>query len=172
MCLKRFVLGLGNRETEKVAVRTLQREINNFATVKLAYDRVIKPALFFLQAEADGRLCAYVEYPWYEFGSMNKWLDSLPAPDSPKVRGVPWDVIKAIEHVHYHGIVHCDIKLANVLVELHSDGQHRGVLADFDLSKDLEHRQEASISFGDMMLQALFKSESDRSRPTVTASGI
>ena len=55
-------------------------------------------------------------------------------------------MIKAIEHVHYHGIVHCDIKLANVLVELHSDGQHRGVLADFDLSKDLEHRQEASMS--------------------------
>ena len=52
-----------------------------------------------------------------------------------------------IEHVHYHGIVHCDIKLANVLVELHSDGQHRGVLADFDLSKDLEHRlREASVS--------------------------
>jgi hypothetical protein len=33
------------------------------------------------------------------------------------------------------------------LVELHSDGQHRGVLADFDLSKDLEHRlREASMS--------------------------
>ena len=54
-------------------------------------------------------------------------------------------MLKAIEHVHYHGIVHCDIKLANVLVELTSDGQHRGVLADFDLRKDLENRlQEAS----------------------------
>jgi serine/threonine protein kinase len=197
VCLKRFVLGLGNRETEKVAVRTLQREITS--VVKLAHDRVVKPALFFLQAETDGSLCAYVEYPWYELGSMNKWLDSLPAPqgtDSPKVRVVLWDVIKAIEHVHYHGIVHCDIKLANVLLELTSDGQHRGVLADFDLSKDLENRlQEASTSaksggargtpgfltmapevfwnkqpdfkadcysFGVMMLQSLFKSESDR----------
>jgi serine/threonine protein kinase len=60
---------------------------------------------------------------------------------------VSWDVIKVIEHVHYHGIMHCDIKLSNVLVELHSDGQHRGVLADFDLSKNLEHRlREASMS--------------------------
>jgi serine/threonine protein kinase len=199
VCLKKFVLGLGNRDTEKVAaVRTLQREINSVA--KLAHDRVIKPALFFLEAEANGSLCAYVEYPWYECGSMNKWLDSLPArqgTDSPKVRLVLWDVIKAIEHVHYHGIVHCDIKPANVLVERTSDGQHRGVLADFDLSKDLANRlQEASMSvmsvsgargtpgcltmapevlqgrqpdfkadcysFGGMMLQALFKSESDR----------
>jgi len=198
VCLKRFVLGLGNRETEKVAVRTLQRETNS--VVKLAHDRVVKPALFFLQAEADGSLCAYVEYPWYKFGSMNKWLDSLPAPqgtDSPKVRVVLSDVIKAIEHVHYHGIVHCDIKLGNILVDLTSDRKHRGVLADFDLSKDLVNRlQEASMSvmsvsgargtpgcptmapevlqgkqpdfkancysFGGMMLQSLFKSESDR----------
>jgi hypothetical protein len=106
---------------------------------------VIKPALFFLPAEVNGSLSAYVQYPWYECGNMNKWLDSLPAPeeiDSPKVKVVLWDVIKAIEHVYYHGI-----KLANVLVELHSDGQHRGILADFDLNKDLEHRlREASMS--------------------------
>jgi serine/threonine protein kinase len=148
VCLKRFVLEINNRQNEKVAVRTLQREINS--VVKLAHDRVIKPALFFLQAEANGSLCAYVEYPWYKFGSMNKWLGSLPAPegtDFPKVKVVLWDVSKAIEHVHYHGIVHCDIKLANVLIELTSDGQFRGVLADFDLSKDFEKRlQEASMS--------------------------
>jgi serine/threonine protein kinase len=152
VCLKKLVLGrISKGETDgelRVRVRTLQREINS--VVKLAHDRVIKPALFFLQAEANGSLSAYVQYPWYECGNMSKWLDSLPAPegtDSPKVRVVLWDVIKAIEHVHYHGIVHCDIKLANVLVELHSDGQHRGVLADFDLSKDLEHRlREASMS--------------------------
>jgi serine/threonine protein kinase/ubiquitin len=151
VCLKKFVLGRiskgGKHEELHVRVRTLQREINN--VVKLAHDRVIKPALFFLQSEDNGSsLCAYVEYPWYPCGSMDTWLKTLPTgKDSPKVRVVLWDVIKAIEHVHYHGIVHCDIKLANVLVELHSDGQHRGVLADFDLSKDLEHRlREASMS--------------------------
>jgi serine/threonine protein kinase len=152
VCLKKFVIGRiskgGTHEELHVRVRTLQREINN--VVKLAHDRVIKPALFFLQSEDNGSsLCAYVEYPWYPCGSMALWLTTLPAEgtDSPKVRVVLWDVIKAIEHVHYHGIVHCDIKLANVLVELHSDGQHRGVLADFDLSKDLEHRlREASMS--------------------------
>ena len=50
VCLKKFVLGLGIRETERMArVRTLQREINSVA--KLAHDRVIKPAPFFLEAE-------------------------------------------------------------------------------------------------------------------------
>jgi len=69
------------------------------------------------------RVLAYVEYSTIFHAAK---LGSLPAPqgtESPKVRGVLWDVIKAIEHVHYHGIVHCDIKLANVVVELHSDGQ-------------------------------------------------
>jgi serine/threonine protein kinase len=43
--------------------------------------------------------------------------------------------------------VHCDVKLANILVEVHTNGQHRGILADFDLSKDLEHRlQEVATS--------------------------
>jgi hypothetical protein len=119
VCLKKFVLGRiskGGIDGElRVRVRTLQREINS--VVKLAHDRVIKPALFFLQSEDNGSsLCAYVEYPWYPCGSMALWLTTLPAEgtDSPKVRVVLWDVIKAIEHVHYHGIVHCDIKLANV----------------------------------------------------------
>ena len=58
---------------------------------------------------------------------------------------VLWDAIKALEHVHYHQLVHCDVKMANVLVE-QRDGQYRGVLADFDLSKDLEARRMASIS--------------------------
>ena len=151
VCLKKLVLGrisTGGTDGElRVRVRTLQREINS--VVKLAHDRVIKPALFFLQAEANGSLCAYAQYPWYPCGSMDTWLKKLHEGRdyAPKVKVVLWDVSKAIEHVHYHGIVHCDIKLANVLVELHSDGQHRGVLADFDLSKDLEHRlREASMS--------------------------
>ena len=36
-------------------------------------------------------------------------------------------------------IVHCDVKMANVLVE-ERDGQHRGILTDFDLSKDDDYR--------------------------------
>ena len=147
VCLKRFRLGVGINGTTQKAVRTLQRELNSVA--KLAHDRVIKPALFFLQVDDEGSLCAYVEYPWYPCGSMQEWLGTLPSPegaDAPRVRVVLWDAIKAIEHVHYHGIVHCDVKLANVLVELRDDGQHRGVLADFDLSKDLEARTLSSVS--------------------------
>eukprot|EP00802_Teleaulax_amphioxeia_P001877 Tamp_01879.p1 GENE.Tamp_01879~~Tamp_01879.p1 ORF type:complete len:1262 (+),score=324.47 Tamp_01879:258-3788(+) len=157
VCLKRFRLGdrVGINGTchaaYVLAVRTLQRELNSVA--KLAHDRVIKPALFFLQADDEDRLWAYVEYPWYPCGSMQEWLDTLPSPqesDAPRVRVVLWDAIKAIEHVHYHGIVHCDVKLANVLVELRDDGQHRGVLADFDLSKDLEARKLSSVSMVSM----------------------
>ncbi len=47
--------------------------------------------------------------------------------------------------MHYMGMVHCDIKMANVLVE-ERDGQHRGILTDFDLSKeDQARRAEASM---------------------------
>ena len=42
-------------------------------------------------------------------------------------------------------MVHCDIKMANVLVE-NRDSQKRGILTDFDLSKDDKSRREdASI---------------------------
>jgi serine/threonine protein kinase len=60
----------------------------------------------------------------------------------------------AANHFHWGILNHpplrsafSDLNLANVLVELNSDGQHSGVLADLDLSKDLEHRlREASMS--------------------------
>ena len=42
-------------------------------------------------------------------------------------------------------MVHCDIKMANVLVE-GRDGKHRGILTDFDLSKDDKSRRE-EVSF-------------------------
>jgi serine/threonine protein kinase len=46
--------------------------------------------------------------------------------------------------VHYKGMVHCDVKMANVLVQ-DQGGQYRGVLTDFDLSKtDNTRREEVS----------------------------
>jgi serine/threonine protein kinase len=48
--------------------------------------------------------------------------------------------------VHYAGMVHCDIKMANVLIA-ERDGQHRGILTDFDLSKDDKSRKAEASSF-------------------------
>jgi serine/threonine protein kinase len=42
------------------------------------------------------------------------------------------DVVSALAHLHANGIVHADVKPANILVGI----DERGKLADFDISVD------------------------------------
>jgi serine/threonine protein kinase len=54
------------------------------------------------------------------------------------------DALRGLEHVHFHGVVHCDVKPANILVSEPGPaggragraGVRRAVLGDFDLSLD------------------------------------
>jgi len=48
------------------------------------------------------------------------------------VRTVMQDVVSALAHLHVKGIVHADVKPANILV----GPDERGKLADFDISVD------------------------------------
>jgi serine/threonine protein kinase len=57
----------------------------------------------------------------------------------------PLTLLCLLCEVHYMGMVHCDIKMQNILVE-ERDGQHRGILTDFDLSKDDKSRRD-DVSF-------------------------
>lgn len=114
----RFVLESVAAADPGKSVRSLQREINTLA--KLEHPNIIKVQLFFLEEELrTKKLCAYVQYPVCSEGSMDAWLEvARGEPDShSRIRVVLWDALKGLEHVHFHGIVHCDIKLANVRVK-------------------------------------------------------
>jgi len=139
VCLKQFNLGdvTGGKAVSlgvQQKTKTFQREL--LSVVRLGHEHVVSASLFFL--ESDGHsLFAYVQYPYYPSGSLNKWLET-PIGDrkgegARRIHVVLHDALRGLEHVHHHGITHCDVKAANVLV-CQREGQDRGVLCDFDLS--------------------------------------
>jgi len=78
----------------------------------------------------------YMQMPWCEHGSLDKWVCSDQQPAWPKVRSVLLDALVGVSHLHVHKILHCDIKPANILV----DSRERGRLSDFDISMDTQER--------------------------------
>mmetsp|Transcript_33613 Transcript_33613/g.78457 ORF Transcript_33613/g.78457 Transcript_33613/m.78457 type:complete len:1219 (-) Transcript_33613:1649-5305(-) len=143
VCLKKFNLGdvSGGLSTEvRQKAKTFQREL--LSVVRLGHDHVVSASLFFL--ESDGHsLFAYVQYPYYPSGSLKMWLQETQASDrsAGRIHVVLHDALRGLEHVHHHGITHCDVKAANVLV-CQREGQDRGVLCDFDLSCSERDRKD------------------------------
>jgi len=78
----------------------------------------------------------YMQMPWYEHGSLDKWVCGDQQPAWPKVRSVLLDALVGVSHLHFNKIIHGDIKPANILV----DSRERGRLSDFDISLDTTER--------------------------------
>jgi len=89
-------------------------------------------ALF--QSDDGGQFC--MQMPWYEHGSLDKWVRSIAKPTWSKVRSVLLDALVGLSHLHDNKTLHCDIKPANILV----DSRERGRLSDFDISVDTQDR--------------------------------
>jgi hypothetical protein len=82
----------------------------------------------------------YLQMPWYQHGSLDKWVDSDQRPKWPKVRSVLLDALLGLAHLHDHGVIHSDVKPPNILI----DTRERGCLADFDISIDTKVRTSAA----------------------------
>jgi len=78
----------------------------------------------------------YMQMPWCEHESLDKWVCGDQQPAWPKVRSVLLDALVGVSHLHFNKILHCDIKPANILV----DSRERGRLSDFDISMDTQER--------------------------------
>jgi transcriptional regulator with GAF, ATPase, and Fis domain/tetratricopeptide (TPR) repeat protein len=82
------------------------------------------------------------------------------------------DVIRAVERLHRHGIVHRDLKSENVLVELADGDRPRAVVMDLGLSSDLT---EAAEAVGGTMIYAapeLFDGQPASTRSDLYALGV
>jgi hypothetical protein len=86
--------------------------------------------------QGDGGKKFFMQMPWYEKGSLDKWVCSDQQPAWPKVRSVLLDALIGVSHLHVHKIIHGDVKPANILV----DSRERGRLSDFDISMDTQER--------------------------------
>jgi hypothetical protein len=82
----------------------------------------------------------YIQMPWYEHGSLDEWVRGDQRPGWPQVRSVLQDALVGLAHLHDNGVLHCDVKPANILV----DSRERGRLGDFDISIDTMTRTSAA----------------------------
>mmetsp|Transcript_29070 Transcript_29070/g.69631 ORF Transcript_29070/g.69631 Transcript_29070/m.69631 type:complete len:1030 (+) Transcript_29070:720-3809(+) len=152
VALKEFDLGSSRGGAGKTQWRTMQREVNTLA--KLKHPNVTAVESFFLQQDrSTDKLMCYVRFPWFPGGDFERWLETEEAKDLPKAHLLILDVLRGLEHVHYHDILHGDIKAANVLLtEVQANGLRRAVLADFDLSLDQQQRKEQMSLFFSMSM--------------------
>jgi serine/threonine protein kinase len=81
----------------------------------------------------------YLQMPWYDNGTLEQWAGGDSRPEWTQVRSVLLDVLIGLVHLHAHGVIHGDVKPANILV----DARERGLLADFDISIDTKSRTSA-----------------------------
>ena len=82
----------------------------------------------------------YIQMPWYEHGTLDQWAGGGQLPEWYRVRAVLLDALQGLTHLHSGGVIHGDIKPANILV----DARERGRLADFDVSVDTGQRTSAA----------------------------
>ncbi|KAI5899203.1 kinase-like protein [Schizophyllum commune H4-8] len=103
------------------------------------------------------QVCAYGRSQIYEYLALEKLGDDLgclsQTPNGLTLQSlvaVAWQMLDAIEFIHFHGIVHCDIKPGNFLAGVGSD-EGRVKLIDFGLARNYrnpsthEHIQEEAL---------------------------
>jgi len=116
-------------------LRTCLRE----ATIihKLQHHAIVEIKALF---QGTGSDTFYMKMPWYTHGSLDTWVRGYQRPDWRQVRSVLLDALIGLEHLHHNGVIHGDVKPANILV----DGRERGRLSDFDISIDTKVRTSAA----------------------------
>lgn len=118
------------------------REVDLLARVKPP--KVICLELCFFTHNDKGQFLCYVRFSLYA-GGLEEWRKKPQALDSASMHKRLIGALRALQHVHCHGVVHCEPR--NVLLaEMHADGLQRAVLADFDLCVDPQTRLSNSVS--------------------------
>jgi len=89
---------------------------------------------------------AYIEMPFYGGGTLDKWLDcNRELLTLEKLKMLSRELLRALKHLHAHGVVHCDVKPQNVLMTTRGvDASAR--LSDFDVSYDNNERAQALMA--------------------------
>ena len=76
---------------------------------------------------------------------MNSWLKSNEDKINEITMQMIWrDICQGLEYLHHRGIIHCDIKPQNIL--MNEDGGP--VIADFDISINTENRTQTLKGIG------------------------
>jgi serine/threonine protein kinase len=119
-----------NRELQERFLNEAKRQ------AQLQHQNIV-PALDFFQV--DGR--SYLVMQYVEGQSLDERLKKPNPPLSiDEIHSISWDVLSALDHAHLQGVIHRDVKPANVLL----DRSGRALLMDFGIAKAL--REERSMT--------------------------
>eukprot|EP01137_Pigoraptor_chileana_P011404 Opistho-2@62224 len=77
----------------------------------------------------------YIQLDFCEKGDLLQWVRATMASNARK-QAVLRGALLGLEHIHRMGVVHCDIKPQNILV----DASGRGIISDFDVSSEQSAR--------------------------------
>ena len=118
------------------------------------------PNVVSLHAKGQISLClpsGITTWPWFIMGYMHNATDlqqicEKSPPELPLLIRFLYDAAKGLQYIHHNGLVHCDIKPANIFLSSEPDVRtpKRAVLADFGYSKHIAHTEnETTIGFTD-----------------------
>ena len=122
----------------------LRREAARAA--QLRYHPHIATVLQFMEVELKGRTVAVLAMEYVAGHPASQLLESGPVAAAQAIRwGI--QVARAMEFAHEKGILHCDLKPANLHVDRTAAGDHVKVL-DFGIARALFENQSAEHGFG------------------------
>jgi serine/threonine protein kinase len=129
--LKQFKLA---SDSDRKKFRTEARQLR-----ALEHPHVVRlEAVVYLQTETV--LEAYIHMVYHPGEDMAVWLERHgPSPERKQV--VLHQACQGLEYLHAQNVLHCDIKLDNILMDADS-AEARPLIADFDISKDTEQRTQ------------------------------
>ncbi|KXN84676.1 Serine/threonine-protein kinase HT1 [Leucoagaricus sp. SymC.cos] len=125
------------------------------------------PVYGFCEAiDEPGHFC--IVLPWMEHGDLSRYLEKHP--DCFRTPFVS-DIVTGLEFLHNSlHVIHCDLKLANVLVQTLSNGDPRAVLTDFGISVLIEaedgNGKDGFVGSINWMAPELLKMEATPSQET------
>lgn len=124
--LKRFVLG------DASSRKTFEKEITILA--RMRHPNVIRLTGVVYEPK---NAVAYLELPYLASGDLRAHLGAKEANrGTAVVQQVFSDLCKALDYLHTSGVVHCDVKPDNILIDENGTAK----LTDFDVSKDARSR--------------------------------
>lgn len=121
--LKKFLL-----DQEK-SRKFFLKEVN--ALSRLNHPCIIKIECFFIEEKN-----IYVQTEYHKDGNLKDYLQKNKI-TSFDLRNIFHLLSQAIKHIHDRGIIHCDIKPENIVLNI-TENSIKPILIDFDISRDLQ----------------------------------
>lgn len=78
----------------------------------------------------------YIVMDYCEGGTLRSLIEQQSL-KLPCALGLVRDILAGLDHIHSHGLIHCDLKPENVLLRRHAQGWHAH-LSDFGIARLLE----------------------------------